>query len=1180
MLNHVKHNITLPLVVILTLFLSACSSESSEDPSALDPADNQKTTSASVFSNIEGGGTLRFSDQQTCSESCTKEYKRNSQITITATPISGYRFSGWTGDCSGSTDTCALNLTGNKLVQATFVPLKYDLSLSNNGDGGISVSSNGQVCSRNCLMSFSEGKQVTLTAKASNGYSFAGWSGDACVGTEPCTINMYENLNITANYTQNSGGGNGGGQDIYYPLITEITNGQGGYIAKDNNGNCAGNCTEEKLAGSNISLTAFPYPGYEFDRWSGVCAGTTPQCNFTLNKAETAIATFKRIKHLATARVIGNGSIKVFDTTCKTTCSLPLDHGTQLTLEAIPAIGYQLKQWSGACSGSTSTCSITVTKALEARAEFIQTQHVLTTKIQGEGSISGTPVECNSASCSKSYDYGSQFTLTAKAKDGYEFAGWTGDCSGTGTCNVTMDRSYSVTANFTKEADTILTAKIVGSGTIKGLDEICKSGSCSNTYSKSTSVTLTATPNEGYEFAGWTGDCSGKNTCSVAMDQSRSVTANFIKQTEYILTAKVVGNGSITGLQQACITATCSGIYSKGTQVTLTASANTGYEFTGWSGDCSGIDSCTVTLDQSRSITANFNKVAGNILSANIVGSGTISGMKNACNAGTCTDTYDNNATVSLTATPSTGYEFAGWTGSCEGKNTCQVTMNQSHSVTANFIKETEYVLIAKIEGQGSITGLEKTCNSISCSSIYVKDTQVTLTASAAIGYEFTGWTGDCSGTSTCTVTLDKSRSVVANFNKVAGNILSANIVGGGTIEGLPNSCNTGTCTATYAQGENITLTAKPNTGYEFAGWTGDCDGNTACNITMDQSRSVTANFIKEAEYILIAKVEGQGEISGLKETCDSTSCSSIYAKATQVTLTASAKAGYTFIGWSGGSCTGISSCSITMDKAHTVTATFEVIKYNLTTQITGSGIVTIDGATCSQPSCTTQVNATTQAILKATPNAGYEFSGWSGDCSGLLDCSIKVSRNYNVKATFTKKIIAYTLTIPAIEGGGIDVNVNGDFKALCGIETCNLTLSENDNVVLIVKLDANYTVKQWTDSCSTLSNTETRCSINMTDNLQAGVQLTLVTHQATVSWDIPDTRENGKDLPLSEIGGYEIRYKRNDEDLFSSVIINESNQHETVIENLKSGQYQFKIASFDIEGIYSEYSAPIYKTF
>lgn len=79
----------------------------------------------------------------------------------------------------------------------------------------------------------------------------------------------------------------------------------------------------------------------------------------------------------------------------------------------------------------------------------------------------------------------------------------------------------------------------------------------------------------------------------------------------------------------------------------------------------------------------------------------------------------------------------------------------------------------------------------------------------------------------------------------------------------------------------------------------------------------------------------------------------------------------------------------------------------------------------------------------------------------------------------------------------------------------------------------------------------------------------------ASVSWNIPDQRENGDPLELSEIGGYEIMYRKTSDLLFETVIIEDQSISDYVLENLDEGQYEFLIAVFDTEGLYSDFSDP-----
>jgi len=121
-----------------------------------------------------------------------------------------------------------------------------------------------------------------------------------------------------------------------------------------------------------------------------------------------------------------------------------------------------------------------------------------------------------------------------------------------------------------------------------------------DTYTHGETVTLTVSANTGYTFAGWSGDATGtSDSVTVTMDSNKSVTANFTQNTYTLTTAAT--NGTITKSPNKIT-------YTHGEVVTLTAAANAGYTFTGWSGDATGTSaSVTVTMNSNKSVTANFN---------------------------------------------------------------------------------------------------------------------------------------------------------------------------------------------------------------------------------------------------------------------------------------------------------------------------------------------------------------------------------------------------------------------------------------------------------------------------------------------------------------------------------------------------------------------------------------------
>jgi hypothetical protein len=240
----------------------------------------------------------------------------------------------------------------------------------------------------------------------------------------------------------------------------------------------------------------------------------------------------------------------------------------------------------------------------------------LSTNGTGSGQVTGSPSPVNGT-----YTHGQSVTVTATPAASSLFTGWSGACSGTGACVVTMDAAKSVTATFTLKQFT-LTVLTVGSGSVTANPQ-----PTNGTYSAGTFVALTATPAAGFQFTSWSGACSGLGTCNVLMDASKSVTALFTATVpaQFTLTVNTVGSGSIGAQPPAPAAPTVNAVslavlqplvvigkYNSGTMVTLTATAGPGFKFTGWSSPagwsspCSGTGPCTVKMDSDKTLTATF----------------------------------------------------------------------------------------------------------------------------------------------------------------------------------------------------------------------------------------------------------------------------------------------------------------------------------------------------------------------------------------------------------------------------------------------------------------------------------------------------------------------------------------------------------------------------------------------
>jgi uncharacterized delta-60 repeat protein len=170
----------------------------------------------------------------------------------------------------------------------------------------------------------------------------------------------------------------------------------------------------------------------------------------------------------------------------------------------------------------------------------------------------------------------------------------------------------------------------------------------------------------------------------------------------------------------------------------------------------------------------------------------------------------------------------------------------QTEFALARYIVTSTLTVSKNGSGSGSVTSSPAGIGCGATCSTSFAPSPVTLTASAAVGSTFAGWSGACSGTGSCTVTPTADRSVTATFNVVMNTLdVATSGRGHGTVRSGPSGIRCGRiCSHAYAYGTTVTLVARSAKGSAFRGWAGGCSGTRkSCTLTMTQVRSAKALF-------------------------------------------------------------------------------------------------------------------------------------------------------------------------------------------------------------------------------------------------------------------------------------------------------------------------------------------------
>ncbi len=716
---------------------------------------------------------------------------------------------------------------------------------------------------------------------------------------------------------------------------------------------------DEYEAGTMVTLAATPAEGYEFVNFT--VNGEPIEMPYAVNGNVEIVANFQLQSFDVT--VVGNPSY-----VATVNGSDTYTYGQQITpTYELYNPGYYFVNWT--VNGEVIELPYTVTEAVEIVANFVQYEYEVTVSVSDEAAGTAELVE------EGPFHLFEAVNVNATANEGYEFVNFTVNGEEV-EMPLTVTGNVEIVANF--QALTFeVTAEVnpAESGTVAG----------AGVYNYGETVTLTATPAEGYQFSYFSiegQDNIETNPYEFTITENVQVVAFFelLPPDEFMVSVTVnpEGAGTVEG----------AGLYTEGTEVTLVATANEGYEFVNFTMNGEEVE-MPIVVNANVEIVANFNQIEYNVTVVADEAAGTAEIVEEA--------PYYYGAEINVIATPNAGYEFVNFTVNGE-EVTMPYTVNGDVEIVANFA-QLEYTLVVNVE---PVEGGEV---SVSLDGPYHFGDVVTLTVAPAEGYDFSNWLvgeEEYEG-ETLTLTIEDNMEVTAIFDMHFYEIsVEANPVEGGDVDILDGDTNLGA---------ELTIVATPNEGWAFVNWMlGEEVVSTEAEYTFQVAGD--ADFVANFEMIEynIAVEAGEGG--------EATITDGPYHFGDEVTVTATPNDGYNFLNWTvnGEEVSTALAYTFTVAEDLTLVANFAeavIPMYTITAVANPAEGGTVAGAGT--------VLEGTEVVLTATAAMGYNFVNWT---FGEVVVGEEAEYSFEATAETAGEYVAnfaqieYNVTVEATEGG------------------------------------------------------------------------------------------------------------------------------------------------------------------
>ena len=921
------------------------------------------------------------------------------------------------------------------------------------------------------------------------GHTFDGWY-DSVEGEyyDPGTwidvTSSRPNVTLTATWETNS-------------YTVHVVAGTGGSVSRDYFFGVSHGATisisSNTMTLNNQTSTATPNSGYAFSSWS-VSDGTAVTSNLTVTASFVQVYTMT-VQYGTGGSATGYlmaGSTRVYFSGSST-----IPAGSTVGGYAAASSGYEFQNWTDGNGNVLSTnrdYSFTLTGDITIKANFVESlNYTYTVTFTGQGS--GYP---SNLSYGPTSDTSHRFTLPSSYPTyaGHTFDGWYDSVEGEyydpGTwIDVTSSRP-NVTLTATWETNSFIIEFQAGSGGSVSRNYIYNVAygstvSISGNTLTLNNLTVTATPDTGYEFSSWS------VSDGTVITGARTITASFSVQ-YYTITIKAGSNGTVNNTSQVSYsvpygsTITTSKISNTSNQLTIkddgttlatvTARANNNYAFNSWSNAGTPITGAkTITANFVRAYTVSFSAGTGGIVIPTEIAS---------VPTGSAITVNGNQITIAgtiVTARADTGYSFSSWSNASG-------TITSTRTITANF--EVNYYTIAFNAGTGGRASVDSV--SVPYDSTVSTDGDVIafstsglprfVTAIADNGYKFTSWDNvpsHITGDTTIGLTFTHIKLYMASSDTSKGGAVAYRQTTDGIWVALANGYEA-------TPGVTYKATATAFTNYVFDYWTDSTDPDfrsydSEIYFTMPNSDyTLTAHF-RNPMLTFGPSIEDAGTLTVVIGGTTVTSPVEV-AYNTTIQFGATANAGYTLRDWTDGSGTVLSErtpWSMRMTSGDiTVTANF--VQTILTFSADEGGIVYgYDLRTMTQ--ITSPYNATGGYSYTVTATAilpGLAFDYWEADGESV---STDARYTFNMPYNNYTLIARYVSTILNVQSTDDEMGFTNQWHVVNGGQAFFQPPTDayyNDDYGVIAYTYSGYVFASWTDGEGNVLSTDREYTFTM----------------------------------------------------------------------------------------------------